>query len=342
MNTLRFGRALCTGVAIALLAGCGALPFDSAQGRLPQDDMQPPSSAPGAVPQATPLTTGPTGITAAGWLSPEARTGKARVYVASQSGSGVLIYAEEAGGKLMGEITAGISAPYGLYVDQNGTLYVANNGNDTVTAYPAGSKSPSSTWSQDLQSPLYPIVDGNGDLFVSNQGNGTVVEYPSRSTSAHQVLQTPGRETDGMDFDSQGNLYVAYRTSDRQHAGGIEEFAPGSTQGKILPMKLIAPQGLVIDHRGNILVVETETKDRIALFPPGHKFKSASITFPPGYGSILTQLAIKADEKELFASAIDGAVFTTAYPFPQSGTLSALLKADASLQGMALSNGQTF
>jgi hypothetical protein len=94
--------------------------------------------------------------------------------------------------------------------------------------------------------------------------------------------------------------------------------------------------------RGNILVVETETKDRIALFPPGHKFKSASITFRPGYGSILTQLAIKADEKELFASAIDGAVFTTAYPFPQSGTLSALLKADASLQGMALSSGQTF
>jgi uncharacterized repeat protein (TIGR03803 family) len=38
--------ALCLGVAFALLAGCGALPFDAAQGRPAQDDTRPPIGTP--------------------------------------------------------------------------------------------------------------------------------------------------------------------------------------------------------------------------------------------------------------------------------------------------------
>jgi hypothetical protein len=50
MTSLGFTtRALSVGTAAALLAGCGVLPFGSAQGRLAQDDMQPPIGAPGAM-----------------------------------------------------------------------------------------------------------------------------------------------------------------------------------------------------------------------------------------------------------------------------------------------------
>jgi hypothetical protein len=45
-------HALSACVAVALLAGCGALPFDSAQGKLAQDDM-PPLGAPGTMPNST-------------------------------------------------------------------------------------------------------------------------------------------------------------------------------------------------------------------------------------------------------------------------------------------------
>ncbi|MGC2407064.1 MAG: hypothetical protein WA431_11710 [Candidatus Cybelea sp.] len=89
---------------------------------------------------------------------------------------------------------------------------------------------------------------------MSNQHGGTVVDYLSGSTNAYRVLQTSGAEADGVDFDSQGNLYVAYRTSDRKRHS-IEEFAPGSTHGKVLGMTLNEPQGLIVDNRGNILVV---------------------------------------------------------------------------------------
>jgi DNA-binding beta-propeller fold protein YncE len=327
-------KALCLACCAASLCTAMLLP-----GCVPTQSVE----APDVAPQDTPFPPAPTGVRPTGWISPEART-KARIYVADQSFSKVLIYSE-LDGILLGEITDGVAGPYGLYVDRHGTLYVANASKNTVTAYPDGSESPSITWSADLHGPLYPIVDGNGDLFVSND-NGTVVEYLSGSTSANQVLQTPGREADGLDFDSQGNLYVAFRKSDSKRAAGIEEFAPGSTQGTILPMKLIAPQGLIVDKRDNILVVETETKNRIALFPPGHKYKSRAISGPESSyrGASLTQLAIKANETELFVSDLNGGVYTIAYPFPQSGTLNELLQTpgSATIQGVALSNGQTF
>jgi hypothetical protein len=88
---------------------------------------------------------------------------------------------------------------------------------------------------------------------VSNQQGGTVVEYASGSTNAYKVLQTPGVEADGMDFDVRGNLYVAYRTNDRKRHGSIEEFASGSTQGKVLGRTLNEPQGLIVENSGNIL-----------------------------------------------------------------------------------------
>lgn len=148
---------------------------------------------------------------------------QARIYVADQGYSKVLIFSES-DGKQIGSITDGVNHPYGLYVDRQGNLYVANEGNNTVTAYPPGSRSPSITWSQDLDNPHYPVVDAKGDLFVSNQGNGTVVEYLSGNASTYQVLQTAGAQTDGLDFDSQGNLYVAYRKDDNIQSGASKNF----------------------------------------------------------------------------------------------------------------------
>jgi len=316
---------LCT---VTMLAGCGQS----------QSTIQTPQVAP----QGTPLPPMPTGIRPAGWLSPQAVTGGALIYVAYYSASEVLIY-PEAGGQPVGEITDGVSAPYGPYVDQNGTLYVANRSSNTVTTYPAGSTSPSNTWSQDLNSPLYPIVDGDGDLFVSNSGNGTIVEYQPGSTSAYKVLQTPGSEVDGMDFDSKGNLYAAYRTGSEKREAAIEEFALGTTQGTVLITKMSAPQGLIVDSSGNILVVETTGKTSgLDFFPRKHKKPSKVIAAPSG--DALTQLAMEANQSKLFASAIydEWGVFTIPYPFSPSGTLAELIQTPSVIEGVAISNGQTF
>ncbi len=59
------------------------------------------------------------------------------LYVTDYTGSIVLIYKQGAtGAGPIGEIVTGIDQPQGDAVDKSGTLYVANEGNNTVTEYP--------------------------------------------------------------------------------------------------------------------------------------------------------------------------------------------------------------
>ena len=290
-------------------------------------------------------------IRSGGWLSPEARrpNSKALIYVDSSidlrrgRNDEVLIYSEESPHTLLGKITDGIDEPWGMYVDKNGTLYVANTHTNTVTAYPAGSLTPSTTWSRGLSSPFYPIVDSKGDLFVSN-GNGKVVEYAHGGANPYRVLQTLGTDATGMDFDRQGNLYVAYGACQSSYScsASIEEFAPGSTQGKSLGMALTEPQGLIVDKNDNIIVVEV-SGETIDVFRPGAQTPSQVVHTPP-----LIQIAINGGETDVFGAQViygqHGVVVWTAYPFSPSSRMHTRFKTPTptEIYGIALSNGQTF
>lgn len=277
-----------------------------------------------------------------GSLTPEARTpGHQLIYVSDDTASDVLIFPQKGTFQYpIGFITTGIDDPWGLYVDKHHALYVANQGNSTVTVYPAGSTSPSMTFSQDLFRPLYPVVDRSGDLFVGNGGNsygsgGTVVEYPPGSTTPSRVLQTPGSEVDGMDFDGEGNLYVAYRAA--SGTGSIEKLAPGSSRGTFLGMLLSSPQGLVVDNAGNILVVESGW-DRVDVFPPGQVKPSVEVTISAGPN----QIAIKQNETSVFVADENGTVYGSRYPFRKRPRVYPKDEVNATIQGVALSEGQTF
>jgi DNA-binding beta-propeller fold protein YncE len=321
-------------IVIVVLAGCGVL--QQSQSETPNGLQG--SESRGALrpmPQGSSIPVHHAGPKRSGWLSPAAKTsGQRLLYVSQEDDDNVVIFPEKGDQQSpIGMITAGVSEPWGLYIDNHGTLYVANSGASTVTAYPLGSTSPAVTYSEDLSRPLYSIVDQDGNVFVSNANSGTVVEYRSGSTSPYQVLQTPGFEADGMAFDRQGNLYVAYRSSDG--TGSIEEFAPGSTQGKILGMSLNQPQGLLIDNKGNIVVVETGDTHRIDVFPPGQQTPSIEVPI----NNTPNQLAIRQTEPRLFVAAEGGYVygvryhFLRKYPHPYvKDELSSLV------QGVALSN----
>ncbi|HEX3457707.1 MAG TPA: hypothetical protein VHR97_07100 [Candidatus Baltobacteraceae bacterium] len=275
-----------------------------------------------------------------GWMSAAAKIGRV-IYVAANSS--VLIFPERGRNpEPLGEITDGISGAYGLCVDGNGNLYVANQSNNTVTKYLRGSTSASVVYSQNLDRPLYPIVDAQGDLFVSNANNGTVVEYLAGSTDAHEVLQTLGREADGMDFDAQGNLYVAYRF---YNGGSIEKFAPGSTQGQVIGMTLNSPQGVQVSSAGTILAVETDGTNRIDVFPPGYTSPVLEVPVP----QTPTELALTANEHKILVSTFSmGTIYVSPYPLLNPNGSPNVLheKLDVTesgpVQGIALSNGKPY
>jgi hypothetical protein len=278
-----------------------------------------------------------------GWISPAVKKSGRVVYVAASSE--VLIFPEdEHNPKPSGEITDGISSAYGLCIDRNGNLYVANQYDNTVAEYARGSTSPSVVYSQDLARPLYPIVDAQGDLFVGNADDGRVVEYVKGSTEAHEVLQTPGDEADGMDFDAQGNLYVAYRTG-YEGSGSIEKFAPGSTQGQVIGMSLNQPQGVQVSSEGTIMAVETGGTDRIDVFPPGYTVP----VLEDGVPQVPTELALTRNEHKIFVSSFStDLIYVSPYPLLNPNGSPNVLheKIDANgygiVQGIALSNGKFY
>ncbi|HEX3671466.1 MAG TPA: hypothetical protein VHT92_07170, partial [Candidatus Cybelea sp.] len=245
-----FIRTLWFGAAAALVAGCSAANQASQNPALPSSGGADASTSVPIV-DGSPAPTPRKGPISAGWLSPSLRSGTSGpvAYVAQENNDDVLIYPEVGTNQApIGQITSGISEPWGLWVDKNGNLYVADS-SGKVTVYAPGSVTPSATYTKDLYRPLYVIADQFGDVFAGNgngSNGGTVVEFLPGSADAHEVLKTPGTEADGMDFDQQGNLYVAYRGgAKRGGLGSIEKFAPGSTQGQVIGMKVHQPQGLV-------------------------------------------------------------------------------------------------
>ena len=316
------------GVALGACSGAGA-PSAFAGGEL---TLPAPLASPALLPNHGPKQRG--------WILRAAKQNRL-VYVAD--GNEVLIYPQGPHNpNPIGEITEGIAYAYGLCVDRYGNLYVANDTTNTVTVYPPGSTQPSTTYSQGLDRPLYPVVDSNQNLWVGNANNGTVVEYKHGSTSVYQVIQTPGVEADGLDFDVQGDLYVAYRGQDG--TGSIEELPPGSSQGTILGMRLNQPQSVVVTNAGTILTVETGGTDRIDVFPPGYQQPTLEV----GVRYVPAQLAITSREHTLYVSSIyTESIYASPYPLLNPNGSPNVLheKIDVGngiIQGMALSDGQVF
>ena len=142
----------------------------------------------------------------------------------------------------------GISAnslywPLGLVLDGSGNLYVADQYNNRVLYYTAGSTTATRVYGQggafntntlnkggiSANSLYYPdnlVLDSGGNLYVSDMANSRTLYYPAGSTTATRVYGQGGSfasntannggisanslfGSSGVTFDSNGNLYIS-------------------------------------------------------------------------------------------------------------------------------------
>ena len=137
----------------------------------------------------------------------------------------------------------GLRNPLGLTLDSSGDLYVADELNNRVLFYPAGSTTATRVYGQggslttnaanqggisanSLYQPYGTSLDSSGDLYIGDTFNNRVLFYPFASTTATRVYGQLGSFTsnssnpggvsantlvdpEAVPLDSSGNLYVA-------------------------------------------------------------------------------------------------------------------------------------
>jgi SMP-30/Gluconolactonase/LRE-like region len=268
---------------LVLLAGALVVPVVAA---CASQSATTPSQAPQSAPMQSVRADVRFGLTPKQIESADARRGngyfpaakhKATLFISDIDSDAIRLFpAKKKNPKQNGSITTGIDLPVNVAVDLHGMLYVANNGNSTVTEYSFGATSPSVTLSGGgLVYPNGIAVDNNGTVYVTSGatvGSCYVLVYPKGAS-------TPSEQINGFDLpvglaiDKSGNLYVGDALQDV-----VWEVPNGSTTPTKLTLNgLDDPVGLAIDPSNNLWVANNENSTVLG-FHLGDSSAFATIT----------------------------------------------------------------
>ncbi|CAF1006318.1 unnamed protein product [Rotaria sp. Silwood1] len=165
---------------------------------------------------------------------------------------------------------------YGLTMDDNGYLYVADNGKHEVRRYKigdtkgtvvAGGNGEGNRHDQ-LSKPTYVFVDRDHSVYVSEWENHRVMKWKEGAKQGIVVAGGQGQGNSltqfngpaGVVVDQLGTVYVADFRNDR-----IMRWPKGATQGSVIiggngagarSNQLAGPIGLSFDRHGNLYVVD--------------------------------------------------------------------------------------
>ncbi len=186
---------------------------------------------------------------------------------------------------------AQLNSPYGLALDVQGNLYIADLGNARIrrvaldgtiktvagggTLAAGGANDGTLATSVALSAPRNLAFDGNGNLYISDfNGERVYVLAPTGSLTTFAGTGAVGSAGDngaatqaqlnhpaGLAFDSQGSLYIADSGNHlvrRVKQGAITSYARAST-----------PAGLAFDGLGSLYIADIAAADIIVISPSG-------------------------------------------------------------------------
>ncbi len=167
--------------------------------------------------------------------------------------------------------TENISQPQGTAADQNGNIWIANCGSNSVTKYPGGNAAAEKTFSGvGLLRPFGLAMDGAGNAWISSSGNNGVVGLsPSGDQLLSQIFTDERIQAPlGIAVDSQGNVWTANSGAIDLPCGGNQgrpflgkaSVAKLSRVGKTMKASVFTgggitvPWGIAVDGDDNVWV----------------------------------------------------------------------------------------
>jgi len=232
------------------------------------------------------------------------------VYVSDENQQAVWIFPQFGVNQApIGEITSGVAAPNGLFVDANGKLYVCNFGGGTVTEYRRGATTPDRTL-KNAGSAIDVVVGLDGWVYVSDWDSGTngrLLEYAPKQTNPAHIIAVNGAP-EGLALDQSNNLYMSYNDATNGD-GEVLKFAPGSLVGTNLGIHIGYSGGATLDSSQNLVLVDQNVPG-VDIFPPGATKPSRQIK---GF-ALAFDIALTAGDDRLWVTDPLTPVVETRYP----------------------------
>jgi sugar lactone lactonase YvrE len=196
-----------------------------------------------------------------------------------------------------GPSATGLSLPFGVALDSNLNIYVANNGANSVTEYAAGSSGNSAPIATiagsntGLINPSGVALDSSKNIYVANLGSlsgasDIVTIFAAGSNGNVSPTATITGPATGLNYptaitlDSSGNIYVANAGTQNGGANTVTVYPAGSN-GNVAPSAtisgsntgLLVPWGIALDSSKNIYVANDGSSvgqsDSVTVYPAG-------------------------------------------------------------------------
>ncbi|CAF5035067.1 unnamed protein product, partial [Rotaria sp. Silwood1] len=205
-----------------------------------------------------------------------------------------------AGGNELGSETNQLSLPWGLYVDDDQTIYLADCENHRIVEWKSGATNGKvvaggngqGNGAHQLNCPVDVIIDKETDsLIISDGGNNRVVRWPRRNgTSGETIISNVS--CFGLTMDDNGSVYVVDNEKDE-----VRRYKIGDTQGTVVAGgngkehrldQLSEPSYVFVDRDHSVYVSDYENH-RVMKWKEGAK-QGIVVAGGQGEGSSLTQL----------------------------------------------------